>query len=428
MRRSSRRRPATAIVIVLASVVVLLAGMGTLLAAGAFLSPASGVSASTSARTGAHTGAVAGSSVVTILPSGTAPMRSAGCGSTPLLQPGTTATFHLAIGGLSRSFLVHLPPTYVSHDPEPLVLSFHGTGSSAAAQARVTGFSRLADQQRFIVVYPQGTLGPNQKTGWASGGPGHPTINDVNFVAELLTYVQAHLCVDTRRVYATGFSNGGGMTSLLACRLAHRIAAFAMVSGSYYSYPGGCIPGRPVPLLEMHGTSDHIVPYDGRSATHLDPVMAWLRAWAARDSCAGNPRAQPIADNIVRLTWTACQGGVSIVQYRILGGIHAWPSAVGCGSRAVADVPCPGDRTLPATAIIWRFLAQYRLPALASQAPTLASPLRPSQMPSGAGGSSALSVSEHTVSRLHEQELPLADGTLRPDVSGGRFGLGEEPA
>lgn len=403
-----------ATVVLLACLVVLLTGTGVSLREGSLLPPATHALASSRARTSARTGAAAGSAGngVTSLSSGAVPLPSAGCGSSiQLMRMGTTARFQLPFGSMSRSFSVHLAPSYVPTTPEPLVLSFHGTGSSASVQERATGFSRLADQQHFIVVYPQGTLGSNEKTGWASGGPGHPTINDVRFVTNLLTYLQAHLCIDTRRVYATGFSNGAGMTSLLACRLAQRITAFAMVSGSYYSYSGGCLPGRPVPVLEIHGTGDGIVPYAGRAVTHLLPVTAWLGAWAARDGCASAPQTQSASANIVQLTWTRCRDDVSVVHYRILGGVHVWPAAVGCGSWLSLPMSCPADRTFPATAIIWQFLDQYRLPLAPSPRPALS--VTPSLIPSPTDTDS---VSSLDLSRLRA-------GKRMQSISGGRLGL-----
>lgn len=381
-----------ATVIMLACLVVLLTGTGASLREGGLLSPAAHVLASTRvrAKTHAEVAAASAGNGVTSLSSGTAPLPSAGCGSLQFMPLGTTATFQLPFGSAPRSFSVHLPPSYVPTTPEPLVLSFHGTGASASVQERATGFSRLADQQHFIVAYPQGTLGSNEKTGWASGGPGHPTINDVRFVTNLLTYLQTHLCIDTRRVYATGFSNGAGMTSLLACRLAQRIAAFAMVSGSYYSYSGGCLPERAVPLLEIHGTGDGIVPYAGRAVMHLLPVTTWLSAWVARDGCTSAPREQSVSANIIQLTWAECRDDVSVVHYRILGGVHAWPAALGCGPLLSLRMPCSGDRTFPATAIIWQFLDQYRLPIAPSPRPAL--PVTPGLIPSPSSTDSASSL------------------------------------
>jgi polyhydroxybutyrate depolymerase len=147
------------------------------------------------------------------------------------------------------------------------------------------------------------------------------------------------------RIYATGFSNGGGMTILLACRLASRIAAFASVSGAYPPFPGGCHPSRPVPILEIHGTADKIVPYNGTSL--LPTIPDWLAGWAVLDGCHRQPTIFYQSANITGERWTRCSGNVMLEHYRIDGGKHQWPKTA---------------NGLDATSTIWSFLQDYSLP------------------------------------------------------------------
>lgn len=291
------------------------------------------------------------------------PLASAGCGKVSPVPAGTTAARQLVSGGRKRSYRVHVPRGYTSLLSVPLVLSFHGHGSNAAAQERMTGFSLLADRYGFLAVYPQGIVGPDGRTGWASGGPGRPAGNDVLFTSDLLTALQGEFCVDPLRIFATGFSNGGGMTALLACELAGRIAAFAPVSGSYYPLPGGCQPGRPVPVLEFHGTRDFTVPYGGRAATDLLPVPEWLRQWAGRDACAADPSERAMAGRVTVYTWTGCAAGAVVEHYRITSWGHHWPAL------PAADAPAMDGAGAPvASVLIWQFFVAHPLPA------TLASP------------------------------------------------------
>src|SRR5947209_6321368 len=206
----------------------------------------------------------------------TTPIRSAGCGKPAPTPPGSSVIETVLSGGLTRTYLLHVPAGYQAHSSEALVLNFHGHGSNAIQQEHRSGMSLLADQQGFIAVYPQGVVGPAGRTGWATGARGRPQVNDVLFVSDLLNPLQGILCIDALRIYATGFSNGGGMTNVLACTLAGRLAAFAPVSGSYPPYPGGCHPVRPVPLLELHATADRIVPYNGSARKQYPPILAWL--------------------------------------------------------------------------------------------------------------------------------------------------------
>jgi polyhydroxybutyrate depolymerase len=161
----------------------------------------------------------------------TTPIRSAGCGKPAPTPPGSNVIETVLSGGLTRTYLLHVPSGYQADSSEAVVLNFHGHGSNAIQQERRSGMSLLADQQGFIAVYPQGVVGPDGWTGWATGLRGRPQVNDVLFVSDLLNHLQSVLCIDPLRIYATGFSNGGGMTNVLACTLAGRLAAFAPVSG-----------------------------------------------------------------------------------------------------------------------------------------------------------------------------------------------------
>ena len=288
------------------------------------------------------------------------PIRSSGCGRPAPIAAGSSANRWVMSGGARRLYRAHVPQRYQPRHAYPLLLSFHGNGGTALGQERRTGFSLLADRMGFIVIYPQGTTGPNGRLGWSSGGPGHPVRNDALFVSDLLTAAQSELCIDPMRIYATGFSNGGGMTALLACRMAGRIAAFASVSGSYYPVAGGCAPGRPVALLEIHGTGDPTVPYDGKPLTHLLAAPVWLAQWAQRDGCASSPQTQRLAPSVTRLRWTGCRDHVSIEHLRVQGGQHVWPQGVliaGAGSSTAATgVP-------QTTQLMWSFLSRYSLPS-----------------------------------------------------------------
>jgi len=288
------------------------------------------------------------------------PAATTGCGKPAPLRPGTSADETIISGGLLRRYRLYLPPNYQPDERLPLVLNFHGHGSNAARQERYTGFSTLARQQDFIVAYPQGTIGPDGKTGWASGSPFDPRVNDVRFVSDLLNHLQAELCIDPYRIDATGFSNGGGMVSLLACDLAGRIAAFATVSGSYYPLVDPrsrtCQPPRPVPILEFHGTADRIVPYTGNRVTGLLAVPQWLSAWATRDHCAQGPAIFFQRGNVTGEQWIDCATGGAVIHYRISGGGHIWP-----GGRVRYFGHGSVTPDISADPLIWQFFQAHPL-------------------------------------------------------------------
>jgi polyhydroxybutyrate depolymerase len=295
------------------------------------------------------------------------PVVSTGCGRRSPVAPGASGDFSLTSGGLPRSYRVHVPLGYIPTHSYALALSFHGNGSTMSQQERLTHFSALADHLGFLVIYPQGTKGPNGRLGWSSGGPIHPTRNDTLFVSDLLTQAQSRFCIDPARIYATGFSNGGGMTATLACQLDGRIAAFATVSGSYFPLKGGCSPARPAPILEVHGTGDRTVPYLGRAAIDLLATPAWLEQWARRDGCRASPQTRTLATDVVDETWLGCRDGVSLEHLRLTGGAHVWPQ----GALAPHGHYAPATPNMPQlTQVIWQFVSRYQLNAAPQPAPT----------------------------------------------------------
>jgi polyhydroxybutyrate depolymerase len=247
-------------------------------------------------------------------------------------------------------YLLHIPLDYDKENAQPLVINLHGHGATDYLQESQTGMSILADHEDFIVAYPQGTIGQDHHTGWNTGPITYPHVNDILFINNLITYLETTLCIDPDRIYATGFSNGGGMTNVLACKLSDRIAAFAIVSGAAHPIEGGCHPTHPVSILDIHGTHDNVVPYIGNPANDYEPpISQWLEDWAKLDSCTNGPTILAQEARITSEKWTHCKEGATIIHYRIQGGIHVWPSLA-------------TDRgALNATPIIWSFLKNYSL-------------------------------------------------------------------
>jgi polyhydroxybutyrate depolymerase len=296
-----------------------------------------------------------------VQPAPTAPAsRSPGCGRQPSVQPGATADAAIATdpaiaaGASSRRYRVHLPAAYVPDSAYPLVLVFHGYGGNAADMESMTGFSALADAAQFIAVYPQGLTDTSGVTFWASTeGAVDRGIDEVRFTNNLLDALEANFCIDTTHIDATGFSNGGAMVGLLACQLSDRIAAFAPVSGNFYAPQNGCSPGRPLPILEIHGTADQTVPYNGAPAGFdsplpLHPIPTWLQGWAARDACMNEPVTSPSDAGVTMMQWVGCAGDGTVIHYRIDGGGHDRPPTL--RGRSVA-------------AVLWDFFQAYPHPA-----------------------------------------------------------------
>ncbi len=287
------------------------------------------------------------------------PVTTTGCGRVSPVTAGSSANETIAVnpavseGFHTRMYRVHVPVSYTMNHPQAVVLAFHGFGGNAQDMDSGSGFSPLADQQDFIAAYPQGLpQGAGGKPFWASVGPIDFGVDDALFVSDVLNDLQSKLCIDAHRMYVTGFSNGGGMSGFLACRLAGRVAAFAPLSGNFYDLPGGCHPGRPVPILDFHGSADPLLPYNGiptsqNAAWPLPSISQWLQTWATRNGCTTGPTIFLRQPNATGEQWIGCSQNATIVHYRIEHGGHAWPPAIAGQSAA---------------SIIWHFFQAHPLP------------------------------------------------------------------
>src|SRR4051812_18987499 len=181
----------------------------------------------------------------------------------------------LTVDGERHQALLHIPRG--GRGPLPLVLAFHGAGDSPRFTATYFGLTPIANREHFAVLYPQAS----HNTFWQLSPSQH---EDVDAVRALLDRMAAMSCIDSTRVYATGASNGGGFAARVGCELADRMAAIAPVAGGY-SALGPCAPSRPLPVLEIHGTRDQVVPYGGKPPDYDGSVARFLGEWTELDAC-----------------------------------------------------------------------------------------------------------------------------------------------
>lgn len=258
----------------------------------------------------------------------------------PACVPPAPGSHRVDVSDGRAPVILHVPPG-PQKPGRPLVLVLGGAGQTGADIAAYTGYSRLADAKGFLVAYPTAA---GTRPFWNVSGsvPGKP--DDVAYLRKAITTLVAASCADGRRVGMTGVSNGGGMTARMACDAADLLSAAAPVAGGYSTLPD-CRPLRPLPILEIHGVRDAVVPYKGKAPDHAGAVGDWLRDWLARDHCTGAARRSTPAARVQELRWS-CPGG-AVVHDRVLDAEHGWP-----GEASLRPFSST-DRT-------WRFLGAFR--------------------------------------------------------------------
>jgi polyhydroxybutyrate depolymerase len=277
-----------------------------------------------------------------------------------------------------RTYLLHVPAELPADEPAPLVVALHGLSMDGQSMEALTGFSELADQEQFVVAYPDG-LGRMWRF-WERHELGQRVrreagyADDVGFIAALIDALVAEKLVDGRRVYVTGLSNGAYMSNRLAISLSDRIAAIAPVAGTMSPALAGLKPPRPMPVLYIHGTNDHIVGFDGadgftrrKVSLSAEELVDW---WAEQNGCAPVDPAKSLnsADDgcSVKLCEHPCDKGAPVVFYEVEQGGHTWPDGFFQPERLLGPV-C---RDFNASAVIWEFCSRFTLPETATAART----------------------------------------------------------
>ncbi|MGB2695740.1 MAG: PHB depolymerase family esterase [Dehalococcoidia bacterium] len=296
----------------------------------------------------------------------------------------------VASGGLTRNYILHVPPSYIGSDAVPLVLNIHGLGGNPTQQAGYTGLPAKADAEGFITVAPLGT---------STGGFGVPHWNfttiepyadpsvpdDVAFISDLLDKLEAQLCIDATRVYSTGLSNGAMMSVRLACNLSDRIAAIAPVAGAYYppfspdiAAEPPCNSTRPVSIIAFHGTDDPIILFEGGpigisgiglSTRHIESEV--MPDWAAHNGCDPTPVISQASANVRLIEYGNCDDGVVVQLYAVEGGGHTWPDAAGALPESIVGAT---TTEINANDLLWDFFQAHTLPAVQAPAPSATAP------------------------------------------------------
>lgn len=281
-------------------------------------------------------------------------------------------TFTINSGRIERTYEVHVPSAYNTKKSMPVILNFHGGGGDIDNAKKTTLMSETADEKGFIVVYPSGTgktiAGKNFGTwnaGVCCGLAEENNIDDVGFVNDLLDDLENKFNVDTKRIYATGHSNGAQFTYRLGCELSERIAAIAPHSG-LDSFKN-CSPSRKVPVIHFHGTEDPIATYAGGSCGtkgeewQCTGAEEYLKEWAVRNGCDLKTETVYQNGDATCKEYQNCDADVELCT--IEGAGHTWS-----GGAYFPDIALwrktvgPLTHDISANEEMWKFFQVHPLP------------------------------------------------------------------
>ncbi len=279
---------------------------------------------------------------------------------------------------LERTFHIHLPTSYNKKEQLPLVIALHGRGGNGESMILVTrkGFDRLADTDRFIVVYPDGielNWNDGRMDEEANDRAHSENIDDVGFISALIDLMITDYNIDPNRVYVTGISNGAIMSYRLACELSNKITAIAPVDGNIpHLLVSGCLPSKPVSLLAINNVNDPLVPFEGGEIyghfhrVKLGKVLSVNESigfWVNHNKCSTTPvvTEEPDRDpkdgtRVTRKEYINQNDGTEVILYTVDGGGHTWPGGF---QYLPAWVIGKTSRDIDANEVIWTFFKKH---------------------------------------------------------------------
>lgn len=250
-----------------------------------------------------------------------------------------------------REYILYVPSSYNELTSVPLVLNFHGFGGIATDYMNYADMRLLSESEGFILAYPQGSC-LNGSSHWNPSLPSSDNksnADDFGFVEALINQLSTSYAIDSERIYACGYSNGAMLSYALACYKSDLIAAIGSVSGTMLD--SDCTPSHPVPMINIHGTSDSVLPYNGSS--DYSSVEVDISRWTTINNTNLIPVINTENNNGVTIDHYTYSGGdndTSVEHYKIVDGNHVW-----------FDVNYQGNNT---SNLLWNFMSKYDINGL----------------------------------------------------------------
>jgi polyhydroxybutyrate depolymerase len=276
-------------------------------------------------------------------------------------------TINLTVDNLQRSFLLYKPKGYNNAGKMPLVMVNHGGQGTSQGMLSLTDFRSLADDEKFLLIYPQA-----YQNSWNDGRPTTSNqlgVDDVNFFRQICNYAVANLSADNAKIYVTGISNGGFMSSRLGCELSDRIAAIAVVAATTeQGVFNNCNPNRLMPTIIIQGTSDLLVPINGGmvvsnaggvAVSHAQAILKWTTI----NNCNTTPITTNIPDSandgttITKRVFNNTGNTTEVASYVITNGGHTWPQGLQYLSIALIGKT---SQNMNANNVIWSFFKRWK--------------------------------------------------------------------
>lgn len=281
----------------------------------------------------------------------------------PVAECGTTRSFArgekrwtLKQGSITRSFYVHIPPQYDGNKAYPVIFNFHGVNSNAIQHQWITSLNKESKKRGFISVHPEGRGIPQSWNAKLCCAPSYNVLfsKDVDFVRAMIQKLRTTLCIDTKRIYAMGLSNGALMSIRLGCELSGQIAAIGSVAGTYSM--SSCTPKRPVPVIAFHGTADLVVPFAGNPWLGYPSVRRMINGWVKHNQCKDHSKRVFEKSDTYCDEYNQCTQKTPVRLCVTRSGGHTWPGGV--------PIPAMGKTTyaIRATEAIVNFFLQHKLP------------------------------------------------------------------
>ena len=261
----------------------------------------------------------------------------------------------LQYDGLTRQYSIYVPASYDGTVEFPLLFNFHGGNDLIASWQTSSDMRSLADDENFIVVYPQARpdLSDGNSFNWLPKSAG--TFDDVPFISALIDAIAGDYQINQSRIYACGYSLGGEFAYELSCKLNNRIAAIAAVARTMQANPNSyCAPVHPTGVLTILGTNDSTSPYNGLTYAGIEYYLsaaATHNYWATYNNCETTASMSTVSSSVERYTWSTEAGCAYVEELKVIGGGHDWPGSF-------------GNMTIDTNSEIWQFVSNYDINGL----------------------------------------------------------------